>query len=163
MQGKDTLKNGKSTEIDGVRNEIIKQCLNNLFFVDTIVTLLNQTFETGDYPNMSKTNLVKPIHKKVVQVRNQIIGEFQCYLVRQNSQKFLKRLTTCFENSNLSHPHLMRFRPRVRTSNNCLILKTLTGKQFKENERLYSCFIDFFKAFDTVWRKRLLAKMNHMV
>ena len=52
MQGKDTLKNGKSTGIDGVRNEIIKQCLNNSSFVDTIVTLLNQTFEIGNYPNI---------------------------------------------------------------------------------------------------------------
>ena len=29
MQGKDTLKSGKSTGIDGVGKEIIKQCLNN--------------------------------------------------------------------------------------------------------------------------------------
>ena len=35
MQGKDNLKNGKSTGIDGVKNEIIKQCLNNSSFVDT--------------------------------------------------------------------------------------------------------------------------------
>ena len=48
MQGKDTLKNGKSTGIDDVRNEIIKQCLNNSSFVDTLVTLLNQIFEMGN-------------------------------------------------------------------------------------------------------------------
>ena len=64
MQGKDTLKNRKSTGIDGVRNEIIKQCLNNSSFVDTLVTLLNQVFEMGNYPNIWKTDLVKPIHKK---------------------------------------------------------------------------------------------------
>ena len=44
MQGKDTLKNGKSAGIDGVRNKIIIQCLNNSSFVDTLVTLLNQIF-----------------------------------------------------------------------------------------------------------------------
>ena len=64
MQGKDILKNGKSTGIDGVRNEIIKQCLNNSSFVETIVTLLNQIFETGNYPNIWKTDIVKPIHTK---------------------------------------------------------------------------------------------------
>ena len=36
----------------------------------------------------------------------------------------------------------------------------MIDKQFKENERLYSCFIDFSKAFDTVWRKELLAKIE---
>ena len=64
MQSKDNLKNGKSTGIDGVRNEIIKQWLNNSSFVDTIVTLLNQIFGTGNYPNIWKTDLVKSIHKK---------------------------------------------------------------------------------------------------
>ena len=54
----------------------------------------------------------------------------------------------------------MGFRPRIRTSNNCSVLKTLIDKQFKENERLYSCFIDFSKAFDTVWRKGFLVKVE---
>ena len=54
----------------------------------------------------------------------------------------------------------MGFRPRMRTSNNCLVLKTLIAKQFKENGRLYSSFVDFSKAFDTVCRKGLLAKIE---
>ena len=54
----------------------------------------------------------------------------------------------------------MGFRPRMRTSNNGLVLKTLIDKQFKENKKLYSCFIDFSKAFDIVWRKGLLAKIE---
>ena len=63
-QGKDTLKHGKSTGIDGVRNEVINQCLNNSSFVDTTVTLLNQIFGTGTYPNIWKTDIVKPTHEK---------------------------------------------------------------------------------------------------
>ena len=156
------LENGESTGIDGVRNEIIKQCLNNSSFVDTLVTLLNQIFEMGNYPNIWKTDLVKPIHKegstnKESNYRG--ISLSSCLATFFNNL-ILKRLTTCFENLNLVHPHLMGFRPRMRTSNNCLVLKTLIDKQFKENERLYSCFIDFTKAFDTVWRKGLLAKIE---
>ena len=61
----------------------------------------------------------------------------------------------------LISPHLMGFRPRMRASDNCLVLKTLIDKQFKENERLYSCFVDFSEAFDTVWRRKgLLAKIE---
>ena len=55
-QGKDTLKHGKSTGIDGVRNEVIKQCLNNSSFVDTTVTLLNQIFGTGMENRYFETN-----------------------------------------------------------------------------------------------------------
>ena len=51
-----------------MRNEIIKQCLNNSSFVDTIVTLLNQIFETGNsldnYPNIWKTDIMKPVDKE---------------------------------------------------------------------------------------------------
>ena len=54
----------------------------------------------------------------------------------------------------------MGLRSEMRTSNNCLVLKTFSDKQFKENERLNSCFVDFSKAFDTVWRKGLLAKIE---
>ena len=48
----------------------------------------------------------------------------------------------------------------MRTSNNCLVLKTFIDKLFKENEGLYSCLVDFSKAFDTVWRKGLLEKIE---
>ena len=55
---------------------------------------------------------------------------------------------------------MMGFRPNMRTSNNIFFLKTLIDKQFHKNEKLYSCFVDFSKAFDTVWRKGLVAKLK---
>ena len=61
--GQRHLEKCESTGIDCVRNEIMKQCLNNSSSVDTTVTLLNQIFETGNYPNIWKTDIVKPIHK----------------------------------------------------------------------------------------------------
>ena len=54
----------------------------------------------------------------------------------------------------------MGFRPNMRTSNNILILKTLIDKQFNNNQKLYCCFVDFSKAFDTVWRNGLLSKLR---
>ena len=43
---------------------------------------------------------------------------------------------------------------------NILVLKTLIDKQFKKGRKLYCCFVDFSKAFDTIWRKGLLAKIK---
>ena len=48
----------------------------------------------------------------------------------------------------------------MRTSNNIFVLKTLIDKQFHKNKKLYTCFVDFSKAFDTIWRKGLIAKLN---
>ena len=55
---------------------------------------------------------------------------------------------------------MMGFRPNMRTSSNLFVLKTLVDKRFHKNEKLYCCFVDFSKAFDTVWRKGLLAKLK---
>ena len=54
----------------------------------------------------------------------------------------------------------MDFRTNMRTSNNILILKTLMDKQFNNNQKLNFCFVDFSKAFDTVWRKGLLSNLR---
>ena len=54
----------------------------------------------------------------------------------------------------------MGFRPSMRTSNNIFVMKTLIDKQFHKNKKLYTCFVDFSKAFDTIWRKGLIAKLN---
>ena len=105
---------------------------------------------------------MKPIHKKGSTNKESNyrgISLSSCLAKFFNNLVF-KRLTRCFENLNLLHPHLMGFRPRMKTSNNCLVLKRLIDKQFKENEELYSCFIDFSEAFDTVWTKGLLAKIE---
>ena len=54
----------------------------------------------------------------------------------------------------------MGFRPGMRTVNNVMVLKTLIEKQSGKHAKLYCCFADFSKAFDSVWRNGLLAKMK---
>ena len=70
------------------------------------------------------------------------------------------RLSKCFEDLRVFQDHMMGFIPNVRTSNNLFVLKTLTDKQLHKNEKLYCCFVDFSKAFDTVWRKGLVAELK---
>ena len=48
----------------------------------------------------------------------------------------------------------------MRTSNNIFVLKTLIDKQFNRRQKLYCRFVDFSKAFDTIWRKGLLPKIK---
>ena len=44
------------------------------------------------------------------------------------------------------------FRKDLRTTDNTFILKSLIDKQKQMHGKLYSCFVDFKKAFDTVPR-----------
>ena len=80
---------------------------------------------------------MKPIHQKGSTNKESNYREISLSscLAKFFNNLIFKRLTTCSENLNLFHPHIMEFRPRMRTSNNCLVLKTLIDKQFKETER----------------------------
>ena len=48
------------------------------------------------------------------------------------------------------------FKKNHRTSDHIFVLKTLIDKYFKQNGKIYVCFVDFQKAFDKVWRLSLL-------
>ena len=77
---------------------------------------------SGIYPNSWKTDFIKPIHKKNTTSKetnykgtslSSCLGKFFNNLI-------INRLSKSFEELDLFYPHLMRFRPGMRTSNNIL-------------------------------------------
>ena len=67
-------------------------------------------------------------------VKKQIIGVY--ISLSSCLGKFFNnlRLSKSFEELDLFYPHLMGFRPGMRTSNNIFALKTLIDKQFKKGK-----------------------------
>ena len=51
------------------------------------------------------------------------------------------------------------FEKKARPSDHLLVLKTLIDLYAKDGKKLYTCFVDFQKAFGSVWRTMLLYKM----
>ena len=51
------------------------------------------------------------------------------------------------------------FRKGFRTADHVFTLKTLIDNSFSQKEKLYTCFVDFKKAYDTIWRNALFFKM----
>jgi hypothetical protein len=47
-----------------------------------------------------------------------------------------------------------------RTSDHILTLKTIIDKAFKSSKKVYACFIDFKKAFDTINREALFFNLK---
>ena len=159
---KDKLKNSKASGIDMIKNEVLKICLDDKGFLEVLHLLVNKIFNEGKYPTAWKTELVRPIHKKeetYLEKNYRGISLTSC-LGKFFNNLLLMRLSKCFEDLRLFQDHMMGFRPNMRTSNNIFVLKTLIDKQFQKNEKLYCCFVDFSKAFDTVWRKGLVAKLK---
>ena len=62
---------------------------------------------------------------------------------------------------NTLHPAQIGLLPKHRTSDDIFTLRTLVDKYVINNpkEKLYTCFIDFKKAFDSVWHDNLYYKL----
>ena len=53
----------------------------------------------------------------------------------------------------------IEFRRGDRTSDHVFVLNTIINSYFSKGKKVYACFIDFLKAYDSVWRKGLLYKL----
>ena len=70
-----------------------------------------------------------------------------------------ERLVTYLKRKDFNTEFQIGFSENCKTSDHILTLKTLTDKYFQKKQKLYACFIDFRKAFDSVWRDALLYKL----
>lgn len=61
------------------------------------------------------------------------------------------RLDKYRHSKHIINPCQIGFTKQARTSDNVFILKTLTDKYCKsEHEKLYACYVDFHKTFDSI-------------
>ena len=63
------------------------------------------------------------------------------------------------ESKNIICDNQIGFKTKARTSDHIFIINTLFRKFCKSNQRLYLCFVDFKKAYDSVWRDALMLKL----
>ena len=71
-----------------------------------------------------------------------------------------KRLLEHVTSLNILHKSQIGFLPKNRTSDHLLTLRTLIDKYVHcHGEKVYACFVDFRKAFDSVWLDGLLYKL----
>ena len=56
-------------------------------------------------------------------------------------------------------PNQIGFRRQFRTSDHIFVLNTSLNSYFANGKPVYSCFVDFPKAYDSVWRNGLVYKL----
>ena len=73
------------------------------------------------------------------------------------------RLTSFSDKKNLINNEQIGFRKNNRTSDHILTIKATVNKYVNDvqNKKLYACFIDFQKAFDSVWHEALFRKLEN--
>ena len=154
------LKRGKAASEDCIANEFL---INSTVALRTaILNLFNACLTTGTYPwNIA---LVTPLHKKGDKYDR---NNYRAIAVGSNLGKLfssilLGRLIS-YRNSNCPDPvNQLGFCKYAQTSDHTFTLNTTIKKYLSQKKRLYSCFIDYRKAFDTVCREALLYKLYNL-
>ena len=155
------LKNNKSCGIDGISNEILV-CIYNIY-PDLFISLFNNILGSGTFPDLWKTSLLSPVHKKgsIYDITNyRGISLTPCVSKLFESVLNSRLMQWCVNKKVFSDTQLGFFVGN-RTSDAHIILHNLINKYCQKNKKkIFSCFVDFEKAFDRVSRPLLFSKLQ---
>ena len=155
------LKNKKAPGFDRISKEM-------LIITDSVINILKELFNkilnAGVFPKQWNYSLIKTIFKggdkdnpsdyRGISL-NSTIGKVFCSILHD-------RLLTCCEEKKILREEQAAFRKNYRTTDHIYLLRHKIKKYISKDKKLYTCFVDFTKAFDSVWRKGLLSKMKHI-
>ena len=154
------LKNKKSPGDDQISNEMI-QCTNTEG-IKLLKKLFNTILKSGYFPKDWNYGLLRLIHKgddtdnpnnyRAITL-NSCLGKLLCTILHQ-------RLYPLLEHENIFCKEQAGFRKNHRTTDHIFLLKNIVKKYISQNKYLYTCFVDFSKAFDSIWRKALIKKIS---
>ena len=154
------LKKGKAAAEDGILNEFLKHSTYETKLV--ILKVYNECLEKGIYP--WNTALITPLHKKGDKADP---NNYRAIAVGSNLGKLfsgilLERLITFRNTKCPDTTNQLGFVKDAQTNDHVFTLSTCVEKYTKNKKRLYTCFVDYRKAFDTVCREALLYKLSNL-
>ena len=153
------LKHNKASSSDLLNNEIIKTSITSL--APYYVKLFNTILSSGVFPRIWSEGFITPIHKSGSKTEP---GNYRGICVSSCLGKFFTlilntRLNNFLEENNILNNYQIGFRHGFRTSDHLLVLKTLIDSYKSSRKPIFTCFIDFRKAYDSVWREGLFFKL----
>jgi hypothetical protein len=154
------LKNNKAVGLDQISNEMIKYSQHIL--LPLLCKLFNTILVAGIYPKSWKEGYIVPIFKSnnaLDPANYRGITILSC-LGKLFNSILNSRLSTHFENHKIIDNSQIGFSRNNRASDHMYTLKTLIDKYTKHKKKLFTCFIDFKKAFDSVDHNGLIYKLK---
>lgn len=154
------LKKGKACGLDNINNEMMK--ISQAACLSLYQKLFNKILQSGTFPATWSRGYITPIHKagnasdpdnyRGIMI-NSCLSKVFTSIINDRLYDFLTKI-------DVINDLQIGFMKNSRTTDHMLILKTLIDKYVNNNaEQLYFCFVDFRKAYDTVWRKGLMYKL----
>ena len=159
----ENMKRNKSEGYDCISNEMIIESPG--IVLNLINRYVNLCLEKSLVPNSWTLELITLIHKKGDE---RDLGNYRGICV---SSALLKIICTLLNNRiqslcseyGLFSKNQIGFQKNCRTADHIFTIKTLVKKYIsKGKKKLYVCFVDFEKAFDSVWHKGLFKKLQSL-
>ena len=153
------LKNNKSSSIDLISNEMLKNGTH--FLIDPLVKLFNLIFKNGKFPSLWNISLLVLLHKKGDKLDP---ANYRGLSITSNLGKLFNkiihnRLYNFIYQNNLISTNQIGFKKKSRTSDHIFTLKSVIDHYKQKGKKVFTAFIDLKKAFDTVWRIGLFYKL----
>ena len=154
------LKNEKASGEDEIINEYIKSTVNQ--FINVYEKLFNVIFDNGIMPSSWLIGMIKPIYKnkgdKFDPKNYRPITIVSC-LGKLFTAILNERLTEFSESFFVLSENQSGFRKGYSTLDNMFTLQSFFEILKCKKKKMYCAFVDFMKAFDTVWRAGLWHNM----
>ena len=154
------LKNKKAQGPDKIRNEMLKYSQHIL--LPCLVKVFNSVLQSGTYPAEWAQGYISPLFKTgnpFIKDNYRGITITSC-LGKLFNSILNSRLTNFLCENRIIPEAQIAYKANSRTSDHMFVLKTLVDKRLnKERKQLFTCFVDFRKAFDSIPHDALLLKL----
>ena len=142
-----------------VTNEVLK--CNPEAIATPLCLIFNNILNSKLFPNSWNLSLIKPIHKcgtfsKHDNYRGICNSNHLSNLFTALKHKTLEKWSV---KENVLPDNSLGFRKGLRTEDGIFILTTLLDKYAKRGERIFSCFVDFAKFYDSISHNLLFIKL----
>ena len=153
------LKKNKAVAMDLLSNDMIIACEE--IIAPLLVHLFNRILQYELPPEIWCLGIIVPLFKSG---ESNDVNNYRGITVNSCLSKLFMllmndRLQEECDKNGLIHFNQIGFRKFFRPADHVFTLKTLIDKAFSEKKQLYTCFVDFRKAYDSVWRDALFYKL----
>ena len=129
------------------------------------IKLFNKVLDTGEIPDDWLTGMIIPIYKNKgsKEDANNYRGITLLSCVGKLFTAILNQRLTEFCDNNLILKEIQAgFRKGYSTSDNIYVFKNILDLFRFKKKKLFCCFVDYKKAFDSIWREALWYKLTRL-
>ena len=156
------LKSKKAVTLDLISNEIIK--FSTSTFKNALIKLFNLILKSNHILKGWSQGLITPVHKKGDKLNPDNCRGI-CITSCLGKVFFLilnDRLSKVVNKNRIIHDSQIGFKKGFRTTDHLFTLKSLLHRHVIQQlkGKVYACFVDLKKAYDTVWHENLFMRLS---